>query len=161
KEVANTLTTGAREARQRGKETCFILSARDGVIVRADRVGEPEEHAAMTRPDFEAADKLLGKLRAEGLKHVGQAHVHLNYPDASRGDWRTLHTEVDNDNPGYICIVANINGDDVVTLTGHTVDADHNEYEHAIEIVEQRSEYDPVIPAARRDMSYLQIGIGS
>jgi len=158
-EVVNTLTTGARDARQRGKETCFILSARDGVIVRADRVGEPEEHAAMTRPDFVASDKLVQALREQGLAHVGVAHVHFNHPGASRGDMGTLHTEVDNDNAGYICVVANIT-DGVVTLTGHTVDADHSEYEHAIEIIE-RSEYDPVISAERRDMSYLQIGIGS
>jgi molybdopterin/thiamine biosynthesis adenylyltransferase len=161
REVQETLEEGARAARKRGKETCFLLFGCDGVIVRADRVGEPVEHAAMTRPDFTASDELLQQRRHEGLTHNGQAHVHLGYGPASNGDWRTLHTEVDNDNAGYICVVANITGHDAVTLTGHTVDAKHNEYEHAIEIIEPRTEYEPVIPAARRDMSYLQIGIGS
>lgn len=157
-EVQRTIQEGARTAAERGRETCFLLFARDGVIVDAVRAGEPVEHAAMTRPDFAASDAIVQEKHEQGRQHVGQAHSHLRYPGASSGDIATLR-EIDR--PGYVCIVANVTGDAPVALTGHTVDADGNEYSHLIEVVEQRPEYDPFIPPERRDMSCLQIGLGS
>ena len=161
REVENTLREGARAARERGTETCFLLFAQDGVIMGADRVGQPLEHAAMTRPDFTAGDALVRERREDGFAHVGQAHVHLGYGSASSGDIQTLRDVAQRGLAGYVCIVANITSDGRVTLTAHTVDAEGSVYEHTIDVVEQRPEYEPLIPTTRRDIAYLQLGIGS
>jgi len=159
-DVALTLQQGARVAQEHGKETCFLLFARDGVIARAERAGQPVEHAAMTRPDFAAADAILRELQEQGLTHVGQAHVHLGYGSASSGDIQTLRDVARAGMPGYLCIVANIT-EESVTLTGHSVDAQQNVYAHAIDILDERPAYEPLIPPERRKIKLLHFGAGT
>jgi hypothetical protein len=159
--VSDTLQEGARSAHHQGKETCFLLFAERGVIVHAIRAGQPIEHAAMTRPDFAAADAVTRDMIAQGFNHVGQAHIHLGYPGASSGDISTLRDVAKAGSPGYVCIVANITGDGPATLTGHTVDAEGKVYDHAIEVVDERPAYEPLIPLARRKMKALHCGVGT
>lgn len=161
REVEAALQEGARTGRERGKETCFVLFAKHGVIVRAIRAGQPLEHAAMTRPDFDASDTLVREMREEGFDHVGQAHVHLGHPGASGGDFRTLRQVAADGWPGYHCVVANIAGNGLVTLTGHSVDAEGNPYDHEIEIVADRIAYEPLIPAQAHNIALAHFGLGT
>lgn len=154
----------AHAARERGTETAVYLFARDGVIVRAIRAGHPVEHAAMCRPDYAAAEQLFAAERErDGAQAVGEAHVHFNLSGPSGGDISTLRDVARNqDWPGFLCIVANITTADApANLTCHSVDRDGIVHRHELDVLQERDEYQPLIPADRRKVKYLQLGLGS
>lgn len=154
----DALEQGARAALAKQRETCFVLFGQHGTITHAIRAGEPEEHAAMTRPDYAASDQTVQEMHEQGYDQMGQAHVHFGYGGPSGGDIQSLQ---DNAPPGYLCLVVNITPAGTTTLFCVSVDEAGSVVEHPVKMLVDQPEYDPLIPLARRELRYLQDGLGS
>lgn len=85
----------------------YLLGKRtaDGVrIEHVIRAGTPVEEAAMTRPDFGAAGRVLAPYLDAGFQVVGEWHRHDAMRGPSGGDVRTLR-EIEQQFPGYLCAI--------------------------------------------------------
>ncbi len=94
---------------------------------------------------------------------MGEAHVHFNLSGPSSGDLGTLRrVAIEDDWPGFLCIVANITSADApASLTCHSVDREGIVYRHDLDVIDEPEEYQPLIPTDRRGVKYLQLGLGS
>lgn len=118
------------------------------------RVGDPEEHAAMTRPDYSAAGVALVPYLEAGLLLLGEWHRHDGLCGPSSGDVQTLR-DIEKQFPGYICAITTTRkkGD---TTTAHSL-VDGVLTEHTVS-VEQYPVLDASVTAER---SMFIAGAGS
>jgi len=149
-----------RRAVAKGTEShAYLLGRRTNGNVRIEiviRPGNPLKEVARTRPDYAAAGPAIAPYLDAGLNVVGEWHRHDSLPRPSGGDVRTLR-EIEEQFPGYLCIITSTFHDDRAPLTtAHSISSGIL-VEHTVHV----ERYEVLGRETTREWSVLMTGAGS